>query len=111
MSLVDVVSRMATTSLQVTRDMSGGGYDVNGRPVDQVPGVAYLVAIYYPATPKELQRLPEGERSGARMVFWTQNPVYLRDVIRADNVDWQVEAVEYTEQTTAYKAIGRQVGP
>lgn len=110
MSLTDVVSSMATTSLQVTRDM-GGGYGADGRSYREAPGTAYIMALYYPATPKELQRLPEGERTGARMVFWSQNPIYLTDIVRADNADWQVESVEYTELTTAYMAIGRQVGP
>lgn len=111
MSLTDVVSRMATTPLQVTRDMGGGGYGADGRPLAQTSGTAYIMAIYYPATGKELLRLPEGERTGARMVFWSQNPIYLRDVVRADNTDWQVDSVEYNERTTAYKALGRQVGP
>lgn len=110
MSLADAVSSLATSSLQVTRD-TGGGYDTTGRSYREAPSTAYIIAIYYPASPKELQRLPEGERTGARLVFWSLNPIYLNDVIRADNADWQVEAVEYTEQTTAYMAIGRQVGP
>lgn len=109
-NLFDVVGRLVTATLSVTR-RGADTFDAGGRPVHGATTLIGITAVHYPSSPKELLRLPEGERTGARLTIFTTDIIRVGDVVDADNAKWQVDSLEYTAATNTYKALAKQVGP
>lgn len=73
---------------------------VNGRAVTGVVTTLEVKAHFQPMTGRELQRLPEGERSKEMRVGWTAEPLRSSgeegqsDVVEIEGDDWEVSRVE-----------------
>lgn len=104
----DLVGSMATESaIPVTR--SPGGVDAHGRPAAAVPSSFYIEAVYYPATPKELLSLPEGDREGSpRLVVFTTSAIEVGDVLQVESASWQVESIAFWRDANTFKALARR---
>lgn len=64
------------------------------------PGIVQVLACVVPITGKDLQRLPEGERTTERRAVFTDYPLRTSgparwgDVVVIGGEDWQVESLE-----------------
>ncbi len=108
--LQDTIQRLSTNTYSVVRPMPGG-YDANGRPAAPTNVPFTILAVLYPATAQELLRLPEGERSAARITIYALTELALGDLVDADGSSWQVDATEVWVAGGFFKALARRVEP
>lgn len=112
MILAATIARLAQGRFTVTR--STGSY-IQGRWVEGNAEAFDITASIQPATPTELQRLPEGDRTKAIVAIWTATE--LRTAVaggRADRVayggaTYEVQAVEAWDFGGYWKALASRV--
>ncbi len=91
---------------------------VGGRAQTPTPTVFTIRAIIVPANPRDLQRLPEGERSNDRIRVFTTERLNTADVATSTlsdrvvyrDLEYEVEAVEdYDAAAAFFKITARKV--
>ncbi len=110
MRLSNTIKRLATGTYTVTRP---AGSFTAGRWVEGTATTFEIVANIQPATPKELERLPEGQRTREVIAVWTDTelktatvPVGSRgDRIAYGGASYEVQAVERWELGGYWKAL------
>jgi hypothetical protein len=110
-SLADVILRFATT-VPVTRTAVSF---VNGRAQQGAPDEFEIEAAVQPATPKELARLPEGQRSREVIAVYTETelriggPGAAADRIGHAGATYEVHSVERWDVGGFYKALAARL--
>lgn len=107
MSMGVVIARLAQGRFTVTRP--SGSY-VAGRWVEGAATILEITASIQPATPKELQRLPEGDRTRDVIAIWTTTELRVGEGAQADRVSYggatyEVQAVERWDLGAYWKAL------
>jgi len=114
----DAVTRFDTGRYVVTRP--GPTTFVGGRVTPGVAASFSVDAAVQPATPKDLLRLPEGERSWERLVFFTTDELRTADASKnrlGDRVAYKAKTYEIesvTDWSTVggfYRSVGKKVEP
>jgi hypothetical protein len=108
------ISRLASGTFTVTRP--SGNY-VQGRWVEGAAETLEILASVQPATPKELQRLPEGDRTKAVIAIWTTTelrtasspPGAQADRVTYAGSTYEVQAVEAWDLGGYWKALASRV--
>lgn len=87
---------------------------------NDAPSSTTMDAVVQPSGPKDVERLPEGERTIESIVIFTSTPLVAADVtaqVRSDEIEWrgkryEVRAVEdWTQSVLPHsKAIAVRVG-
>jgi hypothetical protein len=111
MNMGATIARLAQGRFTVTRP--SGSY-VAGRWVEGAAETFEIAASIQPATPKELQRLPEGDRVKAVIAIWTTTELRVGEGAQADRVSYgggtyEVQAVERWDLGEYFKALASRV--
>jgi hypothetical protein len=114
-TLADAITALATGTYVVTRP--GPGAWATGLFVEDAPSTFSIVASVQPTSGKDLARLPEGERSAARITLFTVTELRtasiagktLSDRVAYRGETYEVEHVDAWESGGFYKAIARKV--
>lgn len=114
MSVSSVITRFATGTYEVTRP--SGAYQA-GRWVEGAPELLQVRAVVQPASGRDLQRLPEGQRTRETISIWCL--VELRtatvpagsgaDRVRYGSGVYEVERVEWWQEGGFWKALAQRV--
>lgn len=98
MDVGDLIGSFMTGTYTVTR--RGASTVVDGRAVPAVPSTLSIVASVQPATGRDLERLPEGQRSRETRVVFTPTQLLiatqgagLSDIVAIDGSKWEVQQV------------------
>lgn len=97
--LTDVVANLGSGSYTVTRTVPGG-YGSDGRWQPGTPSTLTINASVQPLNGRDLERLPEGERTTERLKVYSATRLFTSgagqdpDVITVEGVDHQVETAE-----------------
>lgn len=100
-------------SYTVTRPGAVDWNSLPGQPVLGTPTTIAITGVLLPVSNKDLQRLPEGFRVDGVRSFYTETPLQLApqpDLVSAEGLTWQVEALEPWAAGGFYKALLRKVG-
>jgi hypothetical protein len=81
MALGHVITRFKTAQYQCRR-FSTGVY-TDGRYTPAVPTLFTIAASVQPLSSKQLEMLPEGQRSNQNRMLWTTTELFTRDVNNA----------------------------
>lgn len=108
MSMSATIARLAQGRFTVTRP--SGSY-VAGRWVAGAASMFEITASIQPATPKELQRLPEGDRTTAVVAVWTSTELQAHDLVAYGGGNYEVQALERWDLGGYFKALASRVLP
>lgn len=109
MSLADAVISLKTGTYTVTR-VAASTYDAQGHAVAGSESTLKITAAIQPTSGDELERLPEGMRTGETIAIYTKTPLITKsdtngpDVVTYNGQDYEVVIV--WNRGTFYKAIG-----
>jgi hypothetical protein len=113
MTMSATIARLAQGRFTVMRP--SGSY-VAGRWVEGAGSAFEIVASIQPATPKELQRLPEGDRVRDVIAIWTTtelqvaaSPAAQADRVTYAGASYEVQAVERWDLGEYFKALASRV--
>jgi len=103
----------AESAISIVR-YSGGAWDATGRFTGSVSAQTPTTAVVQPSTPKEMEKLPENERTKEGITLFTRLPLLTSDVAsqgKADEVLWSGRRYEVmlTEDWTAQAQYSRSV--
>jgi hypothetical protein len=115
MSLSDAILSLSTGTYTVTRP--GAGTWTNGLFVEGTASTFQIQASVQPASPKDLQRLPEGERTMNVIVIFTTTELLLAsqaartlsDRIAYRGANYEVEDVDVWESGGFWKCLARKI--
>lgn len=116
--LTDMLSNLRYTEVITITRKTGGSY-VNGVWTPAADATSSARASVQPLIGAELQRLPEGQRTGEVYKLYTATQLYAAsetlardaDLITWRGAQYQVEIVEvWSRSSLYYKAIIRRVG-
>ena len=118
MDLSGVLDSLGSGTYTVTRrTVVGTGYDASGVKAEPTTATFSVSGLLHPAAGRDLQRLPEGQRT--REVRAMLTPTLLRtagggfepDLIAADGDTWEVSIVErYAEIANYWRVVVLKVG-
>ena len=103
----------------LVRRFGGGAYDGTGRFSGNASFDTPTTAVVQPSTPKEIQQLPENQRTKEAITVWTRNPLLTSDVAaktKADHVLWlgkiyEVQVVaDWSSQAQYAEAVATRIG-
>lgn len=109
------IARLATGTYVVNR-YAASAYDGNGRHVIGAPTPMNVKGLIQPLSDRDLQRLPEGERSIDRVVFMTQTQLQTAatgaaksDVLTYNGKSYEVEEIEPWDAGVYWRCIARKI--
>lgn len=115
MDVSDAIDTLATGTYTVTR--SAASTYSGGRKVAGSTSTLTVTGVMVPLTGRQLERLPEGQRSGELRAFYTKTSLQTAgegvaaDVISDDGRTWEVEDVDDWSDSGGYcVAIARMKG-
>lgn len=113
MNMASTIARLAQGRFTVSRP--SGSY-VAGRWVEGTAETFEITASIQPATPKELQRLPEGDRVRDVIAIWTTtelrvaaSPAAQADRVTYAGAVYEVQAVERWDLGAYWKVLASRV--
>lgn len=86
----------ANSAITVVR-FGGGAWDSTGRYTGQSSMATPTAAVVQPSTPKEIEKLPENERTKEAITVFTRSPLQTSDVAsqgKADQILWNGRTYE-----------------
>lgn len=101
------------------RSFSGGAWDSTGRYAGSITTEILTTAVVNPSTSKEIEKLPENERTKEAITVFTRSALQTSDVNsqgKADQILWkgreyEVQIVgDWTTQAQYSFAIGTRIG-
>lgn len=109
MDLSGVISALGTGSYTVTRP-TASSY-TNGRLNAPSTSTFVINASVQPASGRDLQRLPEGQRSSEIKSIFTMTELRLTDVVTIGSSTYQVQHVErWADSGNFFKALALKTG-
>lgn len=114
-----VLSELGAPSAISVRRFAAGGYDATGRYQSPASALTPTRAVVNPATPREIEKLPENERTSESITVFTSALLQTSDVAsqaKADQVVWAGKTYEvkrtqdWTRQAGYAWALAVRVG-
>ena len=106
MSVVDVIRRRLETATLTRRT---GQTNTDGILSDTGQNITPIQAHVQQANSKDMESLPEGQRTQDWRVAWSETALQDADLLTSGSVTYKVMTVEFWDQGPFYKAMATKV--
>lgn len=109
-----ILQELGASSAITVRRYGGGAWDTTGRFTGSVFADTPTAAVVQPSGPKEIEKLPENERTKEAITVFTRNVLFTSDVStqgKADEILWngRTYEVRITEDWSAQAQYAKSI--